>query len=75
MNKIFQLAVSFTVFFLIALPVLSFAGGPGFGGGVNDGGAAACPLDGGLSMLVAAGIGYGAKKIMGKKKQTATQDK
>lgn len=31
---------------------------PGFGDDVDD-----VPIDGGLSLLVAAGIGYGAKKL------------
>ncbi len=32
------------------------------------------PIDGGLSLLVAAGVGYGAKKIRGKKQQQKEQD-
>ena len=43
--------------FLLSLPSLVFAQ-PGFGDDVDD-----VPVDGGLSLLVAAGIGYGAKKI------------
>jgi len=43
------------------LPGVASATGPGFGGNVNDGGVCV-PLDGGLSMLAAAGIGYGIKK-------------
>ena len=37
-----------------------------FGGGtsVQD-----LPIDGGVSLLVAAGIGYGVKKLYGKKKE------
>lgn len=35
---------------------------PGFGDDVDD-----VPLDGGLSLLVAAGVGYGAKKLRKKK--------
>lgn len=31
----------------------------------------ACPIDGGLSLLIAAGIGIGAKKAYDKKKKTA----
>ena len=37
---------------------------PGFGDDVSD-----VPLDGGLSLLVAAGVGYGAKKIRDKRKR------
>jgi len=42
------------------LPTIALASGPGFNGGVNDGGVCV-PLDGGLSLLAAAGIGYGVK--------------
>lgn len=42
---------------LFLLPLLSNAQ-PGFGDDVND-----VPIDGGLSVLVAAGIGYGLKKM------------
>ena len=31
----------------------------------------ACPIDGGLSMLIAAGIGYGAKKYRETRKKVA----
>jgi len=36
---------------------------PGFGDDVDD-----VPLDGGLSLLVAAGVGYGVKKVKERKK-------
>ena len=32
----------------------------------------ACPIDGGLSLLIAAGIGVGARKAYNKKKKAAT---
>jgi hypothetical protein len=35
---------------------------PGFGDDVDD-----VPLDGGLSLLIAAGVGYGAQKLRAKK--------
>lgn len=35
---------------------------PGFGDDVED-----VPIDGGLSLLVAAGVGYGAKKLREKR--------
>ena len=44
------------------LPLHSFAQ-PGFTDDVSD-----VPVDGGLSLLVAAGVGYGAKKIKNRKK-------
>ena len=51
----------------LALPALVFAqGGPGDPGGDPDPGV---PFDGGLSLLVAAGIGYAAKKGYDKRKK------
>jgi hypothetical protein len=38
---------------------------PGFGGGSPD----PIPVDGGASLLVAAGIGYGVKRLRAKKAQ------
>ena len=58
---------------ILAFPAFAFAGGPGFSGGVNDGGnSCAVPLDGGLSLLIASGIGYAAKKFAKKKKYIAS---
>jgi len=37
---------------------------PGFGDDVDD-----VPIDGGISLLVAAGVGYGAKKLKEKRKK------
>lgn len=54
--KISSLAALMVAF----IPTLALASGPGFNGGVNDGGVCV-PLDGGLSLLAAAGIGYGVK--------------
>ena len=49
-------------FFL--LPALIHAQAPGFGDDVDD-----VPVDGGLSLLVAAGVGYGVKKVKEHKKK------
>jgi hypothetical protein len=46
---------------MFLLPTLLHAQ-PGFGDDVND-----VPVDGGLSLLIAAGVGYGAKKVKAKK--------
>ena len=46
---------------ILFLPTLLHAQ-PGFGDDVND-----VPIDGGLSLLVAAGVGYGAKKLKEKR--------
>ncbi len=59
---------------ILATPLLALAGGPGFGGGVDDGGnTCSVPLDGGLSILITAGIGYGVKKF--RKKIPGTKNK
>jgi hypothetical protein len=50
---------------LTAMPFAVLAQGPGFGGGVNDGGVCV-PLDGGLTLMAAAGIGYTVKKVLKK---------
>ncbi len=49
------------LFILFLLPTLSIAQ-DGFGEVIED-----VPVDGGLSLLVAAGVGYGAKKIKQKR--------
>ena len=67
MRAIYIIPMLLTIAILVS-PVLAFAGGPGFGGGVDDGGGAcAVLLDGGLSLLFIAGISYGAKKIVKRK--------
>jgi hypothetical protein len=55
--------LSYLVAVLTLLPAVAFAHGGG--GGV--------PLDGGISLLVAAGVGYGAKKMAAKKKAAAEE--
>ena len=51
--------VLLVIFFM--LPAITHAQ-PGFGDDVDD-----VPLDGGLSLLVAAGVGYGVKKMKQRK--------
>jgi hypothetical protein len=50
------------LYILFLLPTLLHAQ-PGFGDDVED-----VPVDGGLSLLVAAGVGYGAKRLKNRKK-------
>jgi hypothetical protein len=68
MKSIFNVKVLLSLGILLMVPVCMFAHGghnpPGGGGGGYD-----VPLDGGLSLLAAAGIGYGVKKVTAKKKQ------
>ncbi len=54
---------------LLTIPFLhAFAGSPS-----SPGGEIGAPIDGGISLLVAAGIGYGAKKVKDARKK-AKQD-
>ena len=52
---------------LCCMPVVKiFAGEPdGFGDNVLD-----TPIDGGLSLLIAAGVGYGIKKVRDERKKS-----
>jgi hypothetical protein len=56
-----QLITLSILLLVLVFPTLSHAQ-PGFGDDTND-----VPVDGGLSLLVAAGVGYGAKKIREKR--------
>jgi hypothetical protein len=60
-----------SVYFLLILVVFTFVAAhaqvPDPGGDVDQ-----VPIDGGLSLLVAAGVGYGAKKLKEKRGKTAT---
>jgi len=56
LNKIQIITLSLLVLVLV-FPAISHAQ-PGFDDEVSD-----VPVDGGLSLLVAAGVGYGAKKL------------
>lgn len=60
MKKIFNIQ---TIVFIVilCLPSLLHAQGPSDPGGDPSGGGA--PIDGGLSLLVAGGVGYGIKKV------------
>ena len=53
------LSIFFFLFFFIALPQLAVAGSdPGC-----DPSNPACPIDGGMTALLAIGVGYGIKKV------------
>lgn len=72
-NRKTQLIAAILVTVVIMLPWMAFAqigGGGGGGGGLGN---PDVPIDGGLSVLVAAGVAYGAKKVHDarKKKQQA----
>ncbi|MDR3680208.1 MAG: hypothetical protein P4L41_09595 [Flavipsychrobacter sp.] len=71
MKKTGKLLMLITIALLSFLPMIAMAAGPGFGGSVNDGGGACVPIDGGLSMLVVAGVSYGAKLVAKNKKKKA----
>lgn len=56
-----QILVPLLLLLLFMLPSLLHTQ-PGFGDDVDD-----VPVDGGLSLLVAAGVGYGVRKLRKKK--------
>lgn len=52
------------LFFALAMAPCMVHAQPGFGDDVDD-----VPVDGGISLLVAAGVGYGAKKLRARRKK------
>lgn len=66
-NKLKQIALMVC---LLSMPAVTLALGPG---GPIDPGCdpldPACPIDGGLSLLIAAGVGLGAKKAYDSRKK------
>jgi hypothetical protein len=72
LKKLALKALALSVVLIAVLPAIALADGPGFGGGVNDGGGGcSVPLDGGLSYLAAAGIGYGVKMFVSSRKNAS----
>jgi hypothetical protein len=65
MKKILQITLSTVVLLAIAAVVKAQPGAP------DD--PDALPIDGGLSLLVAAGVGYGAKKVKENRKKKAAE--
>jgi hypothetical protein len=61
MKKIFSIQTIIIITILL-LPAFVHAQ-PGFGDDVGD-----APIDGGLSLLVVAGVGYGVKKLNARRK-------
>ena len=61
--------ILFTMFIAMALPMVVSAQIDGVPGENVD-----APIDGGLSLLVAAGVGYGAKKLKEKRKGKLTKE-
>ncbi len=54
------------IIIVMVLPLMGISQdppGPGDTGGGNPDDAGSVPIDGGLSLVIAAGVGYGAKKI------------
>ena len=57
-NKTQYIRLAIMAVIMFALPTIVLAQGPPDPGGNPD-----VPIDGGLSLLLAAGVGYGAKKV------------
>ena len=72
MKKQTQIIQILVILLVLLIPMLLMAqpvGNPyGTGGGDPD----AAPIDGGLSLLVAAGVGYGAKKLKERRQKRTT---
>lgn len=66
--KIFK--ASLVLFVLLVCSVSVFAQGPTLPDDPEN-----VPIDGGISLLVAAGIGYGAKKMKDKRAKTVSVEK
>ena len=63
-----QLLMSLMIFIVVGLiPNLALAQ-------VTDPGCPDCPIDGGLSLLLAAGVGYGVKKYREEKKRVINNE-
>jgi hypothetical protein len=65
MQQVIKSAYIFSLLLLVAITSVQAQ--------IDDiGGDVDVPIDGGLSLLVAAGVGYGAKKLKEKRKSTST---
>ena len=60
------LMLCFLIVFSVCLPIITYAGDPGDGG--CDPGDPTCPIDGGITALLAVGAAYGIKKVRDSKK-------
>ncbi len=72
MNTIIKGFIAVSLFLLVTAPVFAVGSssgsfGPGFDPTVDDG--CAVPLDGGLSLLAVAGLGFGLKKYYDSRKK------
>ena len=63
-----QLYATLTILLVSLLQYNTLLAQDGFGDGVTD-----VPIDGGLSLLVAAGVGYGIKKVRDGRKKAAEE--
>jgi hypothetical protein len=65
MNK--KYLVTFYLFMLLVSPAISYAQG-----GLDDDGDV--PIDGGISILLAAGVAYGVKRVRETRRENANED-
>jgi len=72
MKSVKPLLVTFIITCFVCTSALAwhpFNKDPGGGNGGNSGGGNGVPIDGGITILLVAGIGLGAKKIYDRKKK------
>ena len=69
MKKILNIQ-TLVILLVLLLPVLVHAQGPSDPGGDPD-----VPIDGGLSLLIAGGVGYGVKKVRENRNKKQEQSK
>ena len=65
------------IIIVMVLPLMGISQdppGPGDTGGGNPDDAGSVPIDGGLSLVLAAGVGYGAKKLRDYKKKRREEE-
>ena len=70
MKKQTQIIKILVILLVLLLPMFLMAQPVGNPYGSGSGDPDAVPIDGGLSLLVAAGVGYGAKKLKERKKES-----
>ena len=69
-SKTRKVLAALLLVFIVSVGVAAAQDDPG-GGGLGDADGTSVPIDGGLSLLIAAGVGIGAKKVYDQRKKKA----